>query len=694
MSDPAAIVRSERQGAVCVLTLDNPPVNAMSHALRAALKAGLDSALADPEVAAVVIIGAGRSFIAGADIGEFGKPRAAPLTPALIATIEQAQKPVVAAMHGNALGGGLELAMGCHLRLAAPQTRFGQPEVKIGLLPGAGGTQRLPRLVGLDLALEMITGGEPIDAEKALASGLIDEIVAGDLRAGAIATALRAAAGKQLRRVRDLAAPVPPDPEYFARYRAQLAKRKRGLMAPDVCVTAVAATSLPFDEGLAREQALFAEAVASDQSKALRYFFFAERDANKIPGIPSETKPRDISTAAVIGAGTMGGGIAMCFANIGVPVILVEANEEALQRGIGVVRRHYEASAKRGGMTPADIERRMALIKGTTSYDALAEADLVIEAVFEDMALKKEIFATLDRVAKPDAILATNTSYLDTNAIAAATRRPENVVGLHFFSPANVMRLVEVVRGARTQPGIVAASMALARKIRKIPVLVGVCDGFVGNRMLSARGREAERLLLEGAAPQEVDRALTDFGFPMGPFAMGDLAGLDVGYRARRQRGLDWPIADAIVEAGRLGQKSGAGWYRYETGSRTPLPDPATDAIIATVAQRLGATRRPVDREEILARLLYPMINEGARILEEGIALRPGDIDVVWVYGYGWPSYRGGPMFYADQIGLAAIRDQLASFARRFDEKALEPAPLLRRLAETGGSFASLQARE
>jgi 3-hydroxyacyl-CoA dehydrogenase len=687
MSDQASVVKSERAGAVCVLTLDNPPVNAMSHALRAALKAGLDAALADPAVAAIVIIGAGRSFIAGADIGEFGKPRAAPLTPALITTIEQATKPVVAAIHGNALGGGLELAMACHLRLASPQTRFGQPEVKIGLIPGAGGTQRLPRLVGLELALEMITGGEPIGAEPALAAGLIDEIVPGDLRAGAITAALRAAETGKLRRARDIAAPPAPDPEYFTRYRAELAKRKRGLIAPDYGARAVTATSLTFEEGLAFEQALFAELVASDQSKALRYFFFAERDATKIPDVPAETASRDIRSAAVIGAGTMGGGIAMCFANVGLPVILVEANEEALARGLGAVRRNYETSARRGGISSADIERRMALIKGVTGYDAVADADLVIEAVFEDMALKKEIFTALDRIAKPDAILATNTSYLDTNAIAAATGRPESVVGLHFFSPANVMRLVEVVRGTRTQPGTIASAMAIARKIRKVPVLVGVCDGFVGNRMLGRRGREAERLLLEGASPQQVDQALTEFGLPMGPFAMGDMAGLDISFRGRKQRGQVWPIADAIVEAGRLGQKTGAGWYRYETGSRTPLPDPVTDHIIEEVAKRVGVERRPVDQDEILARLLYPMINEGARILEEGIALRASDIDVVWVYGYGWPAHRGGPMFYADQIGLATIRDRLAEFARRFHEPALEPAPLLQRLADDDGSF-------
>src|SRR5579883_172689 len=691
MSEPGQIVTSERVGAVAVLTINNPPVNALSHAERSGIKSGVDAAIAESAVKAIVLICAGRTFVAGADITEFGKPMKEPGLHAIIETIENSAKPVIAAIHGTALGGGLELALACQFRVGVADAKFGLPEVKLGILPGAGGTQRLPRVVGVPMALDMITSGDTIGAKQARETGLIDEIVTGDLRAGAIAFAERVLREKlPLRRVRDLNDKLGvADADLFKNYRSTLAKRKRGLEAPQACVDAVeAAATLPFEQGLKRERELFTKLLSGEQSKAQRYFFFAEREANKIPDVPADTPAKTIRKAAVIGAGTMGGGIAMNFANVGIPVTVIEANQAALDRGLGIVRKNYEISASRGGMSAEDIDRRMALIKGSLSYDDIADADLVIEAVFEDMALKKEVFAKLDRIAKPDAILATNTSTLDVNAIAASTKRPESVVGLHFFSPANVMRLLEIVRGAKTSKPVIASSMALAKTIRKVPVLVGVCDGFVGNRMLAQRGREAERLLIQGALPHQVDKVLTDFGFPMGPFAMGDLAGLDVGWRVRQARGTKAPIADALYEAGRLGQKTSAGYYHYEPGSRAPIPDPEVEKIIVAVSKKLGVERQSIPEPEMLERLVYPMINEGAKILDEGIALRPSDIDVIWIYGYGWPIYRGGPMHYADQVGLKKIHDRLADFAQRFNEPALKPAPLLARLAAEGKGFA------
>ncbi len=691
MSEPGQVVSSERVGAIAVITVDSPPVNALSHAVRAGIKARLDAALAAPEAAAIVLICAGRTFIAGADITEFGKPLKEPGLTAVIEAIENSPKPVIAAIHGTALGGGLELALACHYRVAAADARLGLPEVKLGILPGAGGTQRLPRVVGVPLALDMITGGEPIGASRAHETGLVDEIAAGELRAAAVAFAQKALRdGLPLKRIRDMNDKLAvAEPDFFRNYRSALARRKRGVEAPQACVDAVeAAATLPFEQGLLRERELFVKLLGGAQSKAQRYVFFAEREANKIPDVPASTPVKAIRTAAVIGAGTMGGGIAMNFANVGIPVTLIEANAAALERGLGVVRKNYEISAGRGGMAKEDVDKRTALITGSVSYDDIADADIVIEAVFEDMALKKEVFATLDRVAKPDAILATNTSTLDVNAIAGATRRPESVIGLHFFSPANVMRLLEIVRGGATSKSVIASSMALAKTIRKVPVLVGVCDGFVGNRMLAQRGREAERLLIQGALPHQVDKVLTDFGFPMGPFAMSDLAGIDVGWRVRQARGTKAPVADALYEAGRLGQKTGAGYYHYEPGSRAPLPDPEVERLVVGVSKALGVERRPIAEAEMLERLVYPMINEGAKILDEGIALRPGDIDVIWIYGYGWPVYRGGPMHYADGVGLEKIADRLADFADRFKEPALAPAPLLRRLAESGRGFA------
>jgi len=691
----AAITQSvdlDRRGRVAVLTVDNPPVNALSQHVRQGLRDGLARAVADAEAGAVVIVCAGRTFIAGADITEFGTPPRDPSLHEVLDRIEGAPKPVVAAVHGTALGGGLEVTLACHYRVGVRTARFGLPEVKLGLLPGAGGTQRLPRVVGVPKALQMITSGDPIGAEEALRTGLIDELVDGDLTAAAVAFAEKALAERRpLRKIRDLdekVAAVRGKPEVFAEFRKSIARQTRGFRAPEHCVRAVeAAVNLPFAEGLRRERELFQELLHSPESKAQRYFFFAEREAAKIPDVPPDTPARDVKTAAVIGAGTMGGGIAMNFANVGIPVTVVEVSQEALDRGLGVVRRNYEATASRGRLTAADVERRMGLIRGTTDWSAVRDADLIIEAVFEEMPVKKEVFARLDGLAKPDAVLATNTSTLDVNEIASATKRPESVIGMHFFSPANVMRLLENVRGAKTSKPAIATAMAIGRRINKVPVLVGVCYGFVGNRMLHQRGQQAEKLILEGALPHQVDKVLTDFGFPMGPFAMGDLAGLDVGWRIRKGRGVTSPVADRICELGRFGQKTGAGYYRYEKGDRTPIPDTDVEKIIVDVATSMGITRRPISDEEILQRLLYPMVNEGARILEEKIAIRASDIDVIWVYGYGWPVYRGGPMYWADQTGLGAIRDRLLALQRATGDAFWTPAPLLARLADEGKGF-------
>ncbi len=684
-------VSLDRRGRVAVLTVDNPPVNALSHHVRLGLREGLRQAIADPGAVAVVIACAGRTFIAGADITEFGKPPQEPVLWEVLDVIESSPKPVVAAIHGTALGGGLETAMACHWRVGVKSARLGQPEVKLGIIPGAGGTQRLPRLVGVEKALQMIVGGDPIGGEEARRLGLLDELVE-DLAAGAVAFAERVVAeGRPLRRVRDMGDKVAAargKPHIFSEFRKSIARQTRGLKAPEACIRAVeAAVALPFDEGLGRERELFVEMLNSPESKAQRYFFFAEREAAKVPDVPADTPAKEIRKAAVIGSGTMGGGIAMCFANAGIPVTVVEVAREALERGLGVVRKNYEATAAKGRLTKDDVEKRMGLIHGTLDFEAVADADLVIEAVFEEMPIKKEVFAKLDRIAKADAVLATNSSTLDVDEIASATRRPESVLGMHFFSPANVMRLLEVVRGARTAKPVIATAMAAGRRIGKVPVLVGVCYGFVGNRMLHQRGVQAERLLLEGALPQQVDKVLTDFGFPMGPFAMGDLAGLDVGWRIRKARGAPAAVADRLCELGRFGQKTGSGFYRYEGGDRTPRPDPEVARMIAEVATRMGVERRAISDEEILQRLLYPMVNEGAKILEERLAIRASDIDVIWVYGYGWPVYRGGPMYWADHVGLGALRDRLLEFGKRTGDSFWTPAPLLSRLADQGKGF-------
>jgi 3-hydroxyacyl-CoA dehydrogenase len=689
------VVKVERHDAVAIVTVDSPPVNALSAAVRKGIVDGVKSAQADASVKAIVIACAGRTFIAGADITEFGKPPQSPSLHEVIEVIENSSKPVVAAIHGTALGGGLELALGCHFRVATKDAKLGLPEVKLGLLPGAGGTQRLPRAVGPEMAVKMIVGGDPIGAADALKNGLIEEIVDGAPAVGGEAFARKVLAEKRpLRKLRDddskLAA-AKADKSIFTNAAAAANKRSRGLEAPLAATEAVShSLDQTFDQALKSERELFMKLMNGDQSKAQRYAFFSEREAAKVSGVPDGTKPRKVEQVAIIGAGTMGGGIAMSFANAGIPVTLIETGDEQLKRGLGVMQKNYDASAARGGI-PADAPaKRMGLITGKVGLENVKDADLIIEAVFETMAIKKEVFGKLDQFAKPGAVLATNTSYLDVNQIAAMTKRPQDVLGMHFFSPANVMKLCEIVRGEKTAPDALMTAVAVAKRIAKVPVVVGVCDGFVGNRMLAARGKQAEKFLFEGALPQQVDAVVTKFGIPMGPFAMGDLAGLDIGWRSRQDRGIKSEIADAICEAGRFGQKTGKGYYKYESGSRSPLPDPEIETLIQATLAKLGLKPRQISDDEILERMMYPMINEGARILEEKIAARPSDIDVVWLYGYGWPIYRGGPMFYADQVGLKKIAERLSFYAKQTNDPSLEPAPLLKRLADEGKTFASL----
>ncbi|MGK2912950.1 MAG: 3-hydroxyacyl-CoA dehydrogenase NAD-binding domain-containing protein, partial [Porticoccaceae bacterium] len=608
--------------------------------------------------------------------------------------MEDSTKPIIAAIHGTALGGGLEVALGAHYRVATATARVGLPEVNLGLLPGAGGTQRLPRLIGAQAALDMMVQGSHVPAQQALALGVIDKIVDGDLETAAIAFANDVlAAGKPLPRISAMV-PAAPAPNLFTDYEKSIARTQRGFLAPFHIIKSIrGAFELPFAEGMKQENKLFLELMTSSQSKAQRHIFFAEREVGKVPGLPKETAQRPINTAAIIGAGTMGGGIAMNFANAGIPVFLLEAEEAALQRGLGVIRKNYENTAKKGRITQADVEARMALIKPTLSYDTIKDVDIVIEAVFENMAVKKQVFAKLDSVIRPGAILATNTSTLDVNEIASATQRPQDVIGMHFFSPANVMRLLENVRGSKTADDVIATVMNLSRRIGKIGALVGVCDGFVGNRMLQQRTRQSAFLVEEGAAPERIDKILYDFGFPMGPFAMADMAGLDVGYKVREERrragvveARDSVWIDRVVEMGRHGQKTNAGIYRYEDG-RTPIPDPIVADVIKASARELGIEQRNIGDQEILERCLYSMVNEGALILEEGIAARPLDIDIIWINGYGFPAYRGGPMFWADQVGLKAVYDAICKYRDQFGAAYWTPAPLLERLAKAGKGF-------
>lgn len=685
-------VSLEKQGEIALLWIDNPPVNALGHPVRKGMADGITMAMNDDEIKAIVVICKGRTFCAGADIREFGKPPLEPHLPDVLNTFDQCTKPIIAAIHGTAFGGGLETALSSHFRVAVPSAQFGLPEVKLGLLPGAGGTQRLPRLIGPEKALPMVATGNPIRADKALKEGVIDEIVEGDLAEGAIAFAKKVVAeNRPLRRVSTMTEKIDEarsKPEIFADYRKQLAKRARGFEAPEACVKAVeAAVNRPFAQGLKYERELFQELMSGSQSAAQRYYFFAERMVAKIPDIPKDTPLIDIKRVGVIGAGTMGGGITMNFVNAGIPVTLVEAKQEFLDRGLGVIKKNYDISASKGKMTADDVNTRMGLITGTTKMEDLADVDLVIEAVFENMDLKKEIFSKLDAICKAGAILATNTSYLNVDEIAAMTQRPEYVLGLHFFSPANVMRLLEVVRAAKTSIPVLATAMAIAKKIKKIAVMVGVCHGFAGNRMFSQRRRESEKLILEGALPAQVDKVVYDFGFPMGPFQLYDLIGNDLGWSKETSKGES--IRDLICEQGRFGLKAGKGYYNYEPGSRVPRPAPEVDRLIVEFSEKKGYKRREISDEEILQRCIYPIINEGAKILEEKIAVRPSDLDVIWINGYGWPLYRGGPMFYADLVGLDKVLAVMKKFQAEHGDD-FKPADLLEKLVKEGKKFASL----
>ena len=694
MSNPVSLSRDSDIG---VIRINYPPVNALGHGVREGLQQCLRDALADEQIRAVVVIGEGKTFPAGADIREFGKPPQQPALPTVIDEYEASDKLVVAAIHGTALGGGLEVALGCDYRVALDSARLGLPEVKLGLLPGAGGTQRLPRLVGAQKALEMVVGGNPVKAKEALSLGLVDEMVSGDLLDGALAyTRQLLADNAPLRKLRDLAVPDAQD-GLFDQFEQSIARKQRGFKAPFSCIKAVkAAVELPFDKGVERERELFFELLVSAESAAQRHVFFAEREVAKVPGLDKNTPKREINQVAVIGAGTMGGGIAMNFANAGIPVRLLEVKEDALERGVAVIRKNYENTAKKGRITDEQVEQRMALIQPTLSYDDLSDVDLVIEAVFENMDVKEAVFSELDRVCKPGAILATNTSTLDVDRIASFTQRPEDVMGMHFFSPANVMKLLENVRGEKTSDEVIATVMDLSRRIGKVGVLVGVCHGFVGNRMLHRRQAEAVQLVNEGASPQQVDKVLFDLGFPMGPFAMSDLAGMDVGYRIREELRKEDPAngparnwTDELVEAGRLGQKTQAGVFDYKDGDRTPVPSTAVDGIIEQYRSNNGITPREISDQEILERCMYVMVNEGAKILEEGIAARPLDVDVIWIYGYGFPVYRGGVLFWADQVGVKAIFEKVNEIYQQTGSDVWKPAKLLSDLAEQGKGFYS-----
>ena len=674
------------EDAVGILTIYSPPVNALGLAVRKGLSDGIAALNADPAVQAIVLICGGRTFFAGADIAEFGKPFLVPTLIDVLAELEASAKPVVAAIHGTALGGGLETALVCGYRIAVPSAKFGLPEVKLGLLPGAGGTQRLPRLVGPAVALDMMVSGSPIGAARAVELGIVDRLAGeGRLREDATAFA-RSIVGQPVVLVRDRQDRVDPyrgKPELFAEFRKKNARAFRGFKAPENIVRAIeAAVALPFDQGIARERALFEELESSIESQAQRYAFFAERNTSKIPDVPPATRTLEVNTVGVVGAGTMGGGIAMNFLNAGIPVTLVEMSQEALDRGVGVIRRNYENSTKRGRLTEAQVDQRLALIRPTLDLTALAEVDLVIEAVFEEMAVKKEIFARLDGIAKPGAILASNTSFLDLDEIAAATSRPEWVIGMHFFSPANVMRLLEVVRGRMTSNEVIATAMKLAKRIDKVPVLSRVCWGFIANRIMVQRDRQADVLVLEGPTPQEIDRAIYDYGFAMGPFQMIDLVGLDVINREVKER----TVAGDLVKLDRLGQKKNGGYYDYDD-NRKATPSPVAAEIIAEFARFKGVESKGSQTpDEIVCRLLYPVVNEGAKLLEEGIALRASDIDMAAILGYNWPVYTGGPMFWADMVGLSQIVAKLKWYEAQFGER-FKPAALLEKLAAEGGSF-------
>ena len=697
MEKATGTARYETRGEVALITLDNPPVNGMSHSVRTAALEGLDRALADANVKAIVLTGAGKAFSGGADIREFNTPKmlAEPTLRTLITAFEQSPKPVIAAMHTVAMGGGLELPLACHFRVAAPGTQVALPEVKLGLLPGAGGTQRLPRAIGLEAALNMIVSGASVPAEQLAQLGLFAEIVPGDFVEGAVAFAKKVVAEKRpLELLRDRKV-KHDNPEAFLQFaRNTVGAMSKNFPAPLKCIEAVAASvDKPFEEGLRIEREGFTDLLMGPESRALRHAFFGERAASKIPDVPEDTPRRQVAKVAVIGAGTMGGGIAMNFLNAGIPVTILETKQEALDRGLATIRRNYEGTVKRGRLTEAKMNERLALLRPTLDYKDVADADLAIEAVFEEMGVKEAVFRQLDATVKAGAILATNTSTLDVNHIAAVTRRPQDVVGLHFFSPANVMKLLEVVRGEKTAKDVLATVIDVSKKIRKTAVVSGVCDGFIGNRMLRYYGGEANALVEEGATPQQVDKAMEKFGMAMGPFRVGDLAGNDIGWAVRKRHYAEDPafrkvvIADMLCEAGRFGQKTGAGWYRYEPGRRDPIPDPAVDRIIEEGRKALGITPRRISETEIVERCVYALVNEGARILEEGIAARASDIDMVYLTGYGFPLFRGGPMLYADMTGLIAVERAMKRYRAQTGNAFWEPAGLIAKLAAEGSTF-------
>jgi len=681
------------EGDVAVLTLNSPPVNALSAKVREGIHEGIKAAIKDASVKSIVLICEGRTFIAGADITEFGgKPKGPSLFEAQ-KMIEDAPKPVVAAIHGTALGGGLEVALTCHYRVAVPSAKCGLPEVNLGLLPGAGGTQRLPRIVGPEKALQMVTSGQHVGAKQCLEMGLVDELTGQDsLRADAIAFASKIVAeGRPLKKVRDLNEKVEAargKTEIFDNIRKAIARKTRGFLAPEYNIQCIeAAVNLPFDEGIKVEQKLFMELMTGPQSAAQRHVFFAERQVWKIPGIAKDLPQIPVNKVGIIGAGTMGGGISMNFANAGIEVVIVERDQAPLDKGLGVIRKNYENTAKKGRITAADVETRTGLISGATDMNALADCDLIIEAVFENMDVKQDIFKKLDEICKPGAILATNTSALNIDEIASVTKRPESVIGLHFFSPANVMRLLEVVRADKTSDTVIATSMAIAKKIGKIAALVGVCPGFVGNRILAQRQREANKLIMEGAMPWDVDRVLFDFGLPMGPFAMSDLAGLDLGWREETSNP-DGVMRDRLVEMNRRGQKTGAGFYDYDD-NRKATPSKVVEDIIIEFSEKTQHTRRAISDEEILERCVYPMINEGFKILEEGKAIRASDIDIVWINGYGWPVYQGGPMFYGQMVGLDKVLAKMKEFEAAHGPE-FKPAALLETMVAEGKNYGQM----
>ncbi len=686
----------EVYGDIGILISNNPPVNALSHHVRQGLYDGVKEAGAHVDIKAVVLYCEGRTFFAGADISEFGKPPL-PGVPGLrevLDAMEACPKSIVAAIHGTALGGGLETAMACHYRIATATAKMGQPEVHLGLIPGAGGTVRLPRIMGVRKALEMNVSGSPIGAAEALSYGLIEEIVRGDLKEQAIAFARKIMAeGRPLLKIRDKNEKLEEaknKPELFDDFRKSIARKSRGFKAPEAIIQAVeGAVYLPFEEAIKKEEELFQQCHDSAESEAQRYFFFIERLANKIPDIPKDTPTREIKTVGILGAGTMGGGIAMNFANMGIPVKIVEASQKRLDQGLEVIRKNYTNTAKKGRITEQDVETRMSLLEGHLDKKVFHDVDMIIEAVFEDMELKKTTFRELDEICKPGAVLASNTSYLNVNEIAGETTRPEDVLGTHFFSPANVMKLLEIVRGDKTSKEVIATVMSLAKKINKIAVVVGVCHGFVGNRMLAARGVESGNLLQHNAFPHEIDQLIYDFGFPMGPYAMSDLAGLDIGWKGHETPDKEIDIRHRLCERGRRGQKTGAGFYDYQGGSRTPIPNAEVESLILEISEIKQITRTAILKEDMLNRMIYSMVNEAAKILDEGIALRPSDIDVVWVYGYGWPVYRGGPCYYADKVGLKNVVAALEGYASQYGAH-LAPAPLLKKLAEEGKGFKDL----